>query len=1031
MRSQYRSQNLDPTISNRSLDRRFYKLFRILLFLLMGIGVLICTPAQAQTPAAGIVGSPTEIGPGGSSTLTWATRNAVSADLNGTTVALNGSQTVSPTTSTTYRITAHSSTGATDWGQVLITVASNAPTAGISASPTSIASGGSSTLTWTSTNAVSATLNGASVAVNGSQSVSPTTTTTYTFIAKSSSGATATAQATVTVGSTGPTATISASPTSITSGGSSTLTWTSTNAVSATLNGASVAVNGSQSVSPTSTTTYTFVSKSSSGATASAQATVTVGSSGPPAAGISASPTSIASGGSSTLTWSTTNAVSADLNGTTVALNGSQTVSPATSTTYRITAHSSTGATDWGQVTVTVTTAGISASPASIPSGGSSTLTWTSTNATSATLNGASVAVNGSRSVSPTSTTTYTFVATSSSGAHASAQTTVTVGSSGSPTAGISANPTSIVSGSSSTLTWTSTNATSATLNGASVAVNGSQSVSPTSTTTYNFVATGSSGTTASAQATITVTSGGPPTAGLSANPTSIVAGNSSTLTWTTTNAVSADLNGTAVPLNGSQVVSPTTTTTYRITARSSSGATDWGQVSITVTGSGPVTGQWSPVQTWPFMAAHAHLLPNGNVLFWPSFDLGNNPTLWNPVTNKFTTVPMAAYNIFCSGHSLLQDGRLFVAGGHAGNQGDGLISSTVYDPSSNTWTKTSDINAPRWYPTNTTLPSGDVLVVSGYTTTGVFNTLPQVWHPATNTWSNLTSAELMQPLYPMMFVAPSGQVFNAGPDQITRYLDTGGTGTWTTVGNHSYAGTRDYGSSVIFDGKVMVAGGDGSGNGPATNTAEIIDLNATNPTWQFTSSMSIARRQFNLTILADGKLLASGGSGGFGFDNAASPVYAAEMWDPATGKWTTMDSITVYRGYHSTALLLPDGRVLSAGGEQTGASAEIYSPPYLFKGTRPTITSAPSSVKYGQTFLVATPDAANISQVTWIRLGSVTHSFNQNQRLNHLQFMQASGGLNITAPANANLAPPGHYMLFLLNGTGVPSVASIIQITP
>ena len=954
MRSQYCSQKLGSTVSNKcALDQRLYGYFRISLFWLIGMGMLICAPALAQTPAAGIIGNPTVIASGGSSTLTWTTKNAVSADLNGTTVALNGSQVVSPTTSTTYRITAHSSTGATDWGQVLITVTSSAPTAGISASPTSIASGGSSTLTWTSTNAVSATLNGTSVAVNGSQSVSPTATTTYTFIAKSSSGATATAQATVTVGSTGPTAGISASPTSIASGGSSTLTWTSTNAVSATLNGASVAVNGSQSVSPTTTTTYTFVSKSSSGATASAQATVTVGSSGPPAAGISASPTSIASGGSSTLTWTTSNAASADLNGTTVALNGSQTVSPTTSATYRITAHSSTGATDWGQVTVTVTTAGISANPASIPSGGSSTLTWTSTNAASATLNGASVAVNGS------------------------------------------------------------------------------QTVSPTSTTTYNFVATGSSGTTASAQATITVTSGGPPTAGLSANPTSIVAGNSSTLTWTTNNAVSADLNGTAVPLNGSQVVSPTTTTTYRLTAHGSSGATDWGQVSIVVTGTGPVTGQWAAVQTWPFMAAHAHLLPNGNVLFWPSFDLGNNPTLWNPVTNKFNTVPMAAYNIFCSGHSLLQDGRLFVAGGHAGNQGDGLISSTVYDPSSNTWTQTSNMNAPRWYPTNTTLPSGDVLVVSGYTTTGIFNTLPQIWHPATNTWLSLTSAQLMQPLYPMMFVAPNGQVFNAGPDQITRYLNTSGTGTWTTVGNLNYAGPRDYGSAVIFDGKVMVAGGDGSVNGPATNTAEIIDLNATNPTWQFTSSMSIARRQFNLTILADGKLLASGGSGGFGFDNAASPVYAAEMWDPATGKWTTMDSITVYRGYHSTALLLPDGRVLSAGGEQTGASAEIYSPPYLFKGTRPTITSAPSSVKYGQTFLVATPDAANISQVTWIRLGSVTHSFNQNQRLNHLQFMQASGGLNITAPANANLAPPGHYMLFLLNGTGVPSVASIIQITP
>jgi hypothetical protein len=430
-------------------------------------------------------------------------------------------------------------------------------------------------------------------------------------------------------------------------------------------------------------------------------------------------------------------------------------------------------------------------------------------------------------------------------------------------------------------------------------------------------------------------------------------------------------------------------------------------------------------------MAAHAHLLANGSVLFWPSFDNGDNPTLWNPVTNTFTTPPKAAYNIFCSGHSQLQDGRLFVAGGHAGNQSDGLISSTVYDPNLNTWTQTSNMNAPRWYPTNTTLPNGDVLVVSGYTTTGNFNTLPQIWHPATNTWLNLTNAQLAQPLYPMMFVAPNGNVFNAGPSQTTRYINTSGTGAWTTVGNFNYAGTRDYGSAVIFDGKVLIAGGDGGGNGPATNTAEIIDLTATTPTWQSTSSMSIARRQFNLTLLPDGKLLASGGSGGFGFDNQNLPIYPSEMWDPATGNWTTMDSITVYRGYHSTALLLPDGRVLSAGGEQTGASAEIYSPPYLFKGARPTITSGPSSVKYGQVFLVATPNAASISQVTWIRLGSVTHSFNQNQRLNHLQFAQATGGLNITAPANANLAPPGYYMLFLVNSNGVPSVASIIQITP
>jgi hypothetical protein len=228
-----------------------------------------------------------------------------------------------------------------------------------------------------------------------------------------------------------------------------------------------------------------------------------------------------------------------------------------------------------------------------------------------------------------------------------------------------------------------------------------------------------------------------------------------------------------------------------------------------------------------------------------------------------------------------------------------------------------------------------------------------------------------------------------------------------------------------------MIAGGDGGGSGLATNSAEVIDLNSSSPSWSNTGSLAKARRQFNLTLLADGKVLATGGSGGQGFDNKSLPIYPSEMWDPATGDWTTMASISVYRGYHSTALLLPDGRVVSAGGEQTGASAEIYSPPYLFKGPRPTISSVSSStVKVGQTLNVSTPDAASISQVTLIRLGSVTHAFNQNQRLNHLQFTPISGGLQVTAPASSNLAPPGHYMLFLVNSNGVPSVARIIQVT-
>src|SRR5947199_7230366 len=139
-------------------------------------------------------------------------------------------------------------------------------------------------------------------------------------------------------------------------------------------------------------------------------------------------------------------------------------------------------------------------------------------------------------------------------------------------------------------------------------------------------------------------------------------------------------------------------------------------------------------------------------------------------------------------------------------------------------------------------------------------------------------------------------------------------------------------------------------------------------------------------------------------------------MWDPATGQFTTMASIAVYRGYHSTAILLPDGTVLSGGGNIGGPNAQIFQPPYLFAGARPSISSAPTSVGYGQTVFVSTPDSAGITQVTWLRTASTTHTVDQSQRFMRLSFTKATGGLNVTMPADANVSPPGYYMLFILN---------------
>ena len=455
--------------------------------------------------------------------------------------------------------------------------------------------------------------------------------------------------------------------------------------------------------------------------------------------------------------------------------------------------------------------------------------------------------------------------------------------------------------------------------------------------------------------------------------------------------------------------------------------------------GQDPATvGQFSPVMTWPYKAVHANLLPTGKVLWWPSFANGDNPTLWDPATNANTALTHAGANIFCSGHAFLPDGQLLVAGGHISNW-VGLPTAYIYDPTTDTWTRLPDMNNGRWYPTTTTLPSGNMLVVSGTIRSGVTNVEPQVWQSTTRSWRNLSTANLALPFYPFIFVAPSGKVFCAGPSQTTRYLDVTGTGDWTSVANSNY-GTRNWGTAVMYDeGKVLLMGGSTclpystSCTISPTETAEVIDLTSPNPAWTYTGSMVTGGRKLhNATLLADGKVLVTGGSRGTEGPNttASNPAYASELWDPATGTWTTMASLTKFRGYHSIALLLPDGRVLSAGGEVSwGNSVEIYSPPYLFHGSRPTITSAPTAVVYGQSFFVGTPNGASISSMTLISLSSVTHGFNMSQRIVRPSFSQVTGGLNVTVPSNPNKTPPGYYMLFILNSNGVPSVAKIVQI--
>jgi hypothetical protein len=495
--------------------------------------------------------------------------------------------------------------------------------------------------------------------------------------------------------------------------------------------------------------------------------------------------------------------------------------------------------------------------------------------------------------------------------------------------------------------------------------------------------------------------------------------------------------------------------------------------------------GQWGDPFTLLNVGIHAHVLPTGLVLMWgrrdnPQQSLDTDPAsplapglppappatctpfVWNPANGNMTQTPQPTLNdgttnanLFCSGHAFLPDGRLLVAGGHLADS-HGLNQATIYDPAADTWTPTAVMNDGRWYPTAIALPSGNVLVLSGSyldpTQNQVVNNLiPQIWSDG-----NFTSTASMGAafdLFPRMHVASTGIVYLTSLVQGWS-LNTSGEGTWTPLPDVvNPSGLCDYAPSVLYDvDKVLFAGG---GNPPTAN-AETIDLSQAQLAWAATNPMNFPRRQHNGTILPDGTVLVTGGTRGGGAPGTAEafndldpgqPVHIAELWDPKTGQWTMLAAENTDRCYHSTAVLLPDGTVLSAGGgefilnegtpqqvanipQDTHYDAQVFSPPYLFKGPPPQITSAPDSVNYGDTFEIGTAQPEQIATISLIRLSSVTHSFNAGQRINFLPSQIAGGTLTATAPPNANVCPPGHYMLFIVNLQGVPSVATIIQVS-
>ncbi|HEU5303684.1 MAG TPA: galactose oxidase-like domain-containing protein [Gemmatimonadales bacterium] len=480
--------------------------------------------------------------------------------------------------------------------------------------------------------------------------------------------------------------------------------------------------------------------------------------------------------------------------------------------------------------------------------------------------------------------------------------------------------------------------------------------------------------------------------------------------------------------------------------------------------------GKWGPVVNWDIVPLHMSLLPTGKIVAWGKTEISDTmgmPRVWDPAAGPPSGARMQDTDsmLFCAGHTLMADGTLMVAGGHL--QDDRGTAETNFFSRDGAFSKGPPMAHARWYPTLTTLPDGRVLTMGGRDETGAQVTTPEIWE--NGSWVELPGAgTYVTPYYPRNFVAPNGLIFYAGERIRSRWFSVDessadGRGRWTDGPLHIYQFNRDYGSAVMYDtGKILYVGGGGMKNWGGgtwpdaktdvpTGTAETIDLNRSSATWQSTGSMAFRRRHMNATVLPDGQVLATGGTSGGGTSiltniDPALAVHEAEIWNPATGQWTTLarNNTNIMRLYHSVSLLLPDGTVLNgaSGDAMTvgpgGAiipvpperNHEIFSPPYLFKGARPTISSvSATSVGYGQTFRVATPNAAQISTVRWIRLGSVTHAFDASARANTLTFTVNGGDVEVTAPASPNLAPPGHYLLFILNRNGIPSAGKVIQV--
>jgi trimeric autotransporter adhesin len=469
------------------------------------------------------------------------------------------------------------------------------------------------------------------------------------------------------------------------------------------------------------------------------------------------------------------------------------------------------------------------------------------------------------------------------------------------------------------------------------------------------------------------------------------------------------------------------------------------------------VTGQWTTLPyTMPINPIHLGLLHTGNVLVVAGSE--NEPdklqeeiskaAVWDPQAGTVTVLPNLPWDVFCNGMAFFPDGRALIIGGTEQYDPPGFTGdarATIFDPATQKFAQVESMTHGRWYATATALDDGRIMAFSGYSDTGPMNNAVEIYKIAQG-WSPPLLAPWTPPLYPWMHLLPNGQIFYSGPTAESKMFDLS-TSTWSlAVATTRFNAERAYGSTVLlplqpeqgYAPRVMIMGG----HDPATATAEIIDLSQPAPQWRSLPPMSQPRVEMSAVLLPNGKVMASGGS--LINEDVTNASRAADLFDPATETWSPAGMAAYARLYHSVALLLPDATVVTAGSNPVRGTyephIEVWRPPYLFTtdgagnaipAPRPTISSAPAGIGYAGSFTVSSPNAADIGSVVLMRPGAPTHSFDMEQRLVGLSFSVSGSTLTVAGPPNARIAPPGYYMLFVLNRAGVPSVARFVQLLP